>query len=156
MTVAALLAVAFPGAELDDPDESYTLTHQAVSLLDGKRREHVVSHVGVFNRHLLVGGVKYPIAGIGSVATAPEFQRRGFATFLLESVHGLLRAHGYTMAALFADDALMEGFYRHVGYIDAPGKWAWPPNLRVCPLVAHRDGGPDLREPLDLCGERPW
>ena len=49
--------------------------------LDGK----LVSQIGILDRTIQAGGRDLTVAGVGGVATHPEFHRRGFAGVLLQA-----------------------------------------------------------------------
>jgi predicted acetyltransferase len=93
------LAFTQDGEEDDDSIEwSMSSTWYALGRLEGR----LVSLIGVLNRTISVAGQSLVIAGIGGVATHPDFQRRGFAASLLQAAAGQMRRlGGYDFAMLY-------------------------------------------------------
>jgi predicted acetyltransferase len=87
-------------------------TWYVLGRLDGK----LVSQVGILERAIQAGGQTLSIAGVGGVATHPEFQRRGFAGVLLQAAAGQMRQRGgYDFAMLFCDTRMIP-YYTKRGY----------------------------------------
>ncbi len=90
-------------------------TWYALGWLGGR----LVSQLGVLNRTIYIGGQSLSIAGIGGVATHPEFQRRGFAANVLQAAaEQMRRLGGYDFAMLYCDLKLIP-YYAKSGYRQA-------------------------------------
>jgi aminoglycoside 2'-N-acetyltransferase I len=82
----------------------------------GRLGGRLVTQFGVLNRIIQVNGQKLSIAGIGGVATHPDFQRRGFAANLLQAGSDQMRRlGGYDFAMLYCDPKLIP-YYAKSGY----------------------------------------
>ena len=107
------LAFSMDG-EGDDEDTEWAMssTWFVLGRLDGR----LVSQVGVLDRTIQVGGQSLSIAGVGGVATHPEFQRRGFAEVLLQAAVEQMRQRGsYDFAMLFCEPKMIP-YYAKRGY----------------------------------------
>jgi aminoglycoside 2'-N-acetyltransferase I len=120
----------------------------------------VVSHAGIVERTVDVGGMQVRVGGVGAVATLPELQGRGLAGMAMR------RAAQFMQEDLKVDFGLLfcapknEPLYAHLGWIV----------VRV-PVVSDQPGGkrcisdvlmilPCLKQAwpagtIDLCG-LPW
>ncbi len=84
----------------------------ALGWLEGR----LVTQFGVLDRTILAGGQSLAIAGIGGVATHPDFQRRGFAGNLLQaSAEEMRRLGRYDFAMLFCATKLIP-YYAKSGF----------------------------------------
>jgi GNAT superfamily N-acetyltransferase len=82
----------------------------------GRLGGRLVSQIGLLNRTIQVSGQSLTIAGIGGVATHPDFQRRGFAAILMQAAaEQMRRLGGYDFAMLYCDPKLIP-FYAKSGY----------------------------------------
>ena len=110
------LAFCYQGEEEDDGIEwANSTTWFALGWLDGR----LVSLLGVLNRTISIGGQSLSIAGIGGVATHPEFQRRGFAAVVLQAAaEEMRRLGGYDFAMLYCNPKLIP-YYAKSGYCQA-------------------------------------
>jgi GNAT superfamily N-acetyltransferase len=92
---------AQPASSQEPPIEWAGCTLQFLGFLDGK----LVSKVGILPHTITVGGQPVRIAGIGSVATYPEFQRRGFAAQLMSAAGAYIQANpDYDFGMLFCSE----------------------------------------------------
>lgn len=114
----------------------------------GKLDGQVVSMVGVLKRKVMIGEQPVIISGVGSVATHPDFQRRGCAGLLMEQ------------AAVFMRDTLRVPFGllvcadEKLHYYD---KFGWRP--LIAPMYFDFQGGKRLFEGpvmILLLTEQPW
>ena len=112
----------------------------------GRLGGKLVSQIGIVDRTIRVGGQSLSVAGVGSVASHPEFQRRGFAGVLLKTAIGQMRQRGpqdaYDFAMLFCSNHMVpyytkRGFslvYNPV-YVLESGKWIlFADNKMILPL----------------------
>jgi predicted acetyltransferase len=72
--------------------------------------ETFASHVGVFPFVAKVNGQSLKVAGIGSVATHPEYRNRGLMRKLMAHVGKQLVTEGYDLSILWGERALYEHF----------------------------------------------
>ncbi len=80
-----------------------------------------VSHVGVVDRTITVGGQPLRIGGVGAVATAPEWRRRGYARQLMEAAAVFMRDELRVRAGLLLCGEVMEPYYSRLGWQTVPG-----------------------------------
>jgi len=103
------------GGDNESIEWAMSSTWFALGWLGGR----LVSQLGVLNRTIYIGGQSLSIAGIGGVATHPEFQRRGFAANVLQAAaEQMRRLGGYDFAMLYCDPKLIP-FYAKSGYRQA-------------------------------------
>ena len=148
----------------DDKEEDFNdwamfSTWYIMGRLDGK----LVSQIGIVDRTIRVGGQSLSVAGIGGVATHPEFRRQGFTGILMETALEQMRQRGsheaYDFAMLFCSNHMVpyytkRGFclvYNPV-YVLESGKWIlFADNKMILPL----SGKPWPEGELDVNG-RSW
>jgi predicted N-acetyltransferase YhbS len=111
-----LLSLCFPDARPDlfprqtEHDSTFRPRHGRVVEVDGA----VVGYLRIFDRRMWLRGACLRAAGIGSVATHPDYRRRGLATALLRDTLGLLRREGYHLSFLGTEVAA--AFYERLGW----------------------------------------
>jgi predicted N-acetyltransferase YhbS len=122
-----------------------------------KTEAEIVSHVGVVDRTITVAGRPLRVGGVGAVATAPAWQRRGYARQLMEAAAAFMRAELRMAAGLLICGDSRVPYYRHLGWqtvpgpllIDQPqGKVEMPTNILV--LLFSETSWP--AGTIDLCG----
>lgn len=106
------------------------------------------SHVGLLRHDVRVDGVPVPVAGLGGVITAPDFQGRGFAQILLREATAFMTGElGADFGFLFCLPRLVP-FYERLGWQTLPR-----------PVLIEQPGGvvesPAESMVLPLRG-RPW
>jgi predicted acetyltransferase len=129
----------------------------------GRLGSKLVSHIGIVDRTIRVGGQRLSIAGITGVATHPDFHRRGFTEVLLttgiEQMHKRGPQDAYDFAMLFCSN-LMISYYTKRGFCQVQnpvhilesGKWIlFEGNKMVMPL----SGKPWPEGEVDVDG-RSW
>lgn len=125
-----------------------------------RREREIVSHVGVVERTVSVEGQLIKVGGIGAVATAPPWQRRGLAQQLLDQTASFLRDQLGASFGLLICGEHRRPYYARLGWqvvagpllIDQPkGKCVMPAIIMVLPCREM------LWPPgtIDLCG-LPW
>ncbi len=111
-----LLSLCFPDARPDlfrrqtEHDSTFRRRHARVVEVDGA----VVGYLRIFDRRVWVRGARLRAAGIGSVATHPDYRRRGLATALVRDTLALLRHDGHHLSFLGAEIAAP--FYERLGW----------------------------------------
>ena len=78
-------------------------------------RERIVSCVQIFPRPVRIRGVQVPMAGIGTVFTAPAWRRRGLGEALLRRASDAMAREGALLSALFAAPARSH-WYEKLGW----------------------------------------
>ena len=73
----------------------------------------IVSHAALWPRELIVDGWRLKAAVIVSVATQPDYRRRGHAATLICDLHDTLHADGFDLAILWTG---VPDFYRKLGW----------------------------------------
>ena len=76
-----------------------------------KAGKRFAANVSVFPFVTVIEGRKLKVAGIGSVATDPDFRGKGYASRLMKHLDGRLREEGYDLSILWGFR-----FYRSFGY----------------------------------------
>lgn len=115
-----VLYLAFPDTPPDYfqkhqwADLTLEVEHTQLALVDGEVR----SVVQIFPRTMLVRGKELPLAGIGNVATHPEYQGQGLAGALLRRTLHTCRMENYALSLLFTG---IPGFYETFGYRTVSG-----------------------------------
>jgi ribosomal protein S18 acetylase RimI-like enzyme len=111
-----LLSLCFPGARPDlfrrqtEHDSTFRWRHARVVEVNGA----VVAYLRIFDRRMWLRGARLRAAGIGSVATHPDYRRRGLATALLRDTLALLRREGYHLS--FLGTEIAAPFYEGLGW----------------------------------------
>jgi predicted N-acetyltransferase YhbS len=120
----------------------------------------IVSHVGVVDRTILAGSQPVRVGGVGGVATAPAWQRRGYAQQLMRSTAAFMRDQLHMSAGLLICGDKMLPYYSRLGWqavpgplvVDQPqGKVMMPTNIMVLPFSET----PWPAGTIDLCS-LPW
>jgi predicted N-acetyltransferase YhbS len=111
-----LLSLCFPDARPDlfrrqtEHDSTFRWRHSRVVEVDGA----VVGYLRIFDRRMWLRDARLRAAGIGSVATHPDYRRRGLATALLRDTLALLHREGYHLSFLGSEVAA--AFYERLGW----------------------------------------
>jgi aminoglycoside 2'-N-acetyltransferase I len=156
-----LLAQVWPPhlrAELPWRDVHWAHADRRLLLWSEPRR--LACHVGLFERTGSWNGAGIRLAGVGGVATRPEFRRQGFASAAMRQAAQELSAVGTADCGLLFCEPQTVAFYQKLGWHSFNGKvFAQQPQGRIAfallqPLVldlklAVRSGT------LDVCG-LPW
>jgi GNAT superfamily N-acetyltransferase len=114
--VYELLSLCFPDARPDlfrrqtEHDSTFRWRHGRVVEVDGA----IASYLRIFDRRMWLRGARLRAAGIGSVATHPDYRRRGLATALLRDTLALLHREGYHLSFLGTEVAAP--FYEKLGW----------------------------------------
>jgi aminoglycoside 2'-N-acetyltransferase I len=157
--IRALLWAAFsdPDDAMTEADWEHALggTHFLLTV-DGV----LVAHASVVERELHIGARAVRTGYVEAVATAPDWQGRGFGTRLMDRVNGYIRER-FDLGALGTG---VQGFYERLGWV----VWRGPTQVRTetGPEPTPEEDGyivvlptpaiprPDITEPLS-CGWRP-
>ena len=125
-----------------------------------RTENEIVCHVGLVDRTITVGGRPVRVGGVGAVATAPAWQRRGCARQLMETAAAFMRDELHVAAGLLICGDSRVPYYGRLGWqavpgpllVDQPqGKVVLPTNIMV--LLFSETPWP--AGPIDLCG-LPW
>ena len=104
-----------------------------IGLVDGR----IVAHYGVWGYDMRIGAARLRTAGVGAVATHPDFRGRGLSSELIADCLDAMRSAGYAMTRLSG----IPNFYHKFGYVrawaenvfTAPiGEMPAPPKARLC------------------------
>lgn len=113
--VYELVDAAFPFARPElfrnqtESDSSYRFWQTRLAEVDGR----IVSHVRIFDRTMLVRGMRLRAGGIGSVATDPRYRKYGMASALLKDAIAQMERRGYHVSFLFTG---IPHFYARLGW----------------------------------------
>ncbi|MEM7626186.1 MAG: GNAT family N-acetyltransferase [Planctomycetota bacterium] len=89
----------------------YDWNASRIGLVDGR----LVTHYGVWGYDMRVGSASVRSGGIGTVATHPDFRKRGYLMQTAKASINAMRASGYDLTVLFGID----DFYERLGYVRA-------------------------------------
>ncbi len=98
----------------------------------------VISHVGIYPVDVRVGNAVLKVGGIGSVATDPHYQRKGYAGMLLEDCIRKMKGEAYDLSILWTG---IDDYYR---------KFGWENGGRECRYYLDR-GNLGLLPSLSAC-----
>ena len=113
--VRRLLCECFPpDAEAFSLRRAWNDVRPAFSVL-GRHGDQVVGQVGIIERQITCGGVPVRVAGIQSLAVAPDWRRSGLSQRLITAAMDEARRRGVPFGLLFCVPAL-EGFYARLGW----------------------------------------
>ena len=120
----------------------------------------LVSQLGLLQREIRVGGEPVQVAGVGSVATDPKWQRRGFASQVLGFAHGWMREELQVPFGLLVClpatspvyascgwQTVSDGLFHHQ---ESGRLW-----MEICVMVLCLGERQWLEGEIDLCG-LPW
>lgn len=116
-----------------DEDPAYDPSDILLAL-DGARP---VSCVQVFAKRIRLRGSAVPLGGIGSVATHPDYRKRGLALELLRGSEARMRERGMQIGLLFST---LWDFYGRLGWLKVPARQ----------LAVHCSAPPELPQGLGL------
>jgi predicted acetyltransferase len=142
--------------EEDFNDWAMSSTWYVMGRLGGR----LVSQIGIVDRTVHVGEQSLSIAGVGGVATHPQFRRRGFTDVLLQTaVEQMRQHHAYDFAMLFCSDHMVH-YYTQRGFSQVPnpvhilqsGQWILFEDHR---MVMPLSGKPWPEGEVDVNG-RSW
>jgi GNAT superfamily N-acetyltransferase len=146
---------AKPGKE-NWPSEWANPSWMILGRLDGL----LVSQLCLLKREILVGGKKVETAGVGGVATHPDWQRKGFAKQLMHYTETILRNELQCPFALLLCDGMPCSIYRNAGWKDAAeyivyreDRISYPFKTNVMVFETSKSTFPQGE--IDLCG-LPW
>ena len=109
--------LAFTEEDGDETDDGIQWIEESNYHVLGYVGGRLVSHIILSNQHILAGSQSLSIAGVGGVATHPDWRRRGFAFRLLKAAEDLMRSEGcYDFGMLFCDPEMIP-YYASCGYI---------------------------------------
>jgi predicted acetyltransferase len=155
-----LEAVWPPHAVEKLPWADVVFAHADLRVLVQDETQGVVCHVGIYRREVKWNGRKLRAGGIGGVATAADFRRRGYASIALNAAIQTLKDEGATDFALLFCEPHDAPFYTGRGWKPFEGEiYADQPGGRVrftalAPYVYDIRPAPQ-RGTIDLCG-LPW
>ncbi len=88
---------------------NYDWKSSRIGILGGK----VVTHFGVYDYSMRVGGARLRVAGVGMVATLPRYRKRGFMAKTVREGLAAMEEGGYELTFLSG----IKGFYGRFGYV---------------------------------------
>lgn len=112
-----LLELAFGEREIFAAYLSFDPLYRPEDILLAVCGDLPVACVQIFTKRIWLRGTELKLGGIGSVATHPEFRRRGLASELLQRAEAEMRARDMHLALLFS--GRLE-FYERRGWLALP------------------------------------
>jgi predicted N-acetyltransferase YhbS len=160
--VRRLLCECFPAdVEAFSVRRAWNDVRPAFSVL-GRHGDKLLGHVGIIERRITCGSVPVHIAGIQSLAVAPDWRRSGLSQRLMTAAMQEAQRRGVPSGLLFCVPAL-EGFYGRLGWRridravtmrDAAGRTVPLTAKNIC-MELPLAGEPLPLGPIDLEG-RDW
>jgi predicted N-acetyltransferase YhbS len=95
----------------------------------GAINDHLVTHFGVWNYQMRVGGARLRSGGIGYVATHGDHRKQGLMAQTIPHSLKQMRALGYDFSLLFG----IHDFYSRFGYVRAWNEASWIIRLEQLP-----------------------
>lgn len=116
-----------------------------------KQRHQILAHVHLTRRAIHFGELRFPVSGIWSLATLPEFRGQGFGQALLKVVDQLMREDGSALGML---KTRIPHFFRSSGWAVCGRHCTATASTRdlLAQISSHRARRDKLR-PLTI---RPW
>jgi predicted N-acetyltransferase YhbS len=106
----------------------------------------LVGHFGVYDLSLRFGGAVLRVAGVGAVATHPDWRGQGLMKELAAAAVDGLDAAGYDASLLYG----IPGFYHRFGYVTAWPDMEWRVETKELPTGALPAGAlPELEQIVD-------
>ena len=92
--------------------------------------EEIVTHYGVWDYQMRIGGARVRTGGIGAVATSGDYRKLGLMAQTAQASIAAMRARGYDFTLLFGID----NFYGKLGYVRAWPEITYTVNVADLPL----------------------
>jgi GNAT superfamily N-acetyltransferase len=158
--IDALDQLAFSSDGHDDPEfnsiEWASHEWNALGQMDGE----LVSQLCLLKREITVGGERVWVAGIGGVATHPQWQKRGLASQLMRATQEYIRQEMDVPFGLLICADGTRPFYEKLSWQTVADELIFIQNgkrktLKTCVMVLNIAGKPFPQGIIDLCG-LPW
>jgi predicted acetyltransferase len=142
--------------EFDSIDWSTPHEWNALGWLDGE----LVSQLCLLKREIIVGGEKVWVAGIGGVATHPQWQRKGLASQLMRATADFIRQKMDVLFGLLICAEETRSFYEKLGWQKVADELIFIQNnarktLKTCVMILKITADPFPGGMIDLRG-LPW
>ncbi len=109
----------------------------------------VASHVGIFPAQVAIREVSLKVAGIGGVATHPDYRKRGYAYLLLQDCLRKMERENFDLSILWTG---IPDFYRPLGWENAGHENAYfldKGNISLLPLLNNAELQEGYEDHLD-------
>lgn len=159
--IEALDKLAFADDGIDDDPEFASIQWSEPDWMGlGFLNSQLVTQVCLPKREIAVGGEKVWVAGIGGMATHPDFQRKGYGLALLKAAEIFMRDELRVPFGLLICDVSVRPFYE-------PARWQFVADalyyeqdnqrriLNTCVMILSIMDRNWLSGEIDLCG-LPW
>jgi GNAT superfamily N-acetyltransferase len=160
-TIGQIAKLAFADEQHDDPefnsiDWSAHIEYMALGCMDGEP----VTILGLLRRKILVGAKPVWVVGVGGVATHPNWQKRGFASAILQTSEKFMRERMNSAFGLLVCADERRSFYGRNGwklvadetfYTQDGQRRPLKTSVMILPLTEQNW----LAGEIDLCG-LPW
>lgn len=159
--INALDSLAFSGVDQnEEPDFAGVewASHDWMEL--GFAGNQLVSQLCLLKREIRIGETSTWVAGIGGLATAPQWQKQGFAHQLLQQAKDFMKIQmGVPFGLLICSDA-MQHYYAKNGWKKVAQSLNYIQSddhrtLHTCVMVLPLTGQAWPKGEIDLCGA-PW
>jgi GNAT superfamily N-acetyltransferase len=145
-----------PDPQFDSIDWSSPHEWNALGWLEGE----LVSQLCILKREILVGGERVWVAGIGGVATHPQWQRKGLASQLMRATADFIRQKLDVPFGLLVCADETRPFYEKAGWYQVADELVFIQDgarrtLKTCVMVMNFAEKAFSQGIIDLCG-LPW
>ncbi|NOU62479.1 GNAT family N-acetyltransferase [Paenibacillus sp. LMG 31461] len=98
-----------------DYDNAYSTDTTWIAVVDGV----IAAAIQLFTFRIRFGSLELKLGGIGSVATLPDYRKRGLAQRILRRQSEFMKQNGYDLSLLNTN---IQSFYEQVGWFSYPKK----------------------------------
>jgi len=153
--------LAIAEVQNDDPEfNSIDWSSPLDCMALGYRGGELVTLLGLLRREILVGGEPIGVVGVGGVATHPHWQKRGFASALLQAARKYMREKMNASFGLLVCADERRPFYERLGWQRVAPELFFTQNaqrrsLKACVMILPLTEQRWRAGEIDLCG-LPW
>jgi predicted acetyltransferase len=158
--IEALDHLAFSGEAHTDPEFASIEWGSPDWMSLGFMNEELVTQFSLLKREILVGGQPVSVAGVGGVATHPQWLRRGLASTLLRAAESFMRDEIRVPFGLLICADETQPVYARCGWRTVAKSLLFVQNnlrrrLETCVMILPLADQPWPGGEIDLCG-LPW
>lgn len=158
--IDALDHLAFSDQPQNDPEMKNIIWATPDWMVLGFLEHELVSQFCLHQREITVGEESIPVAGVGGVATHPDWQKRGFASQLLRASVDFLQIKMKAVFGLLVCDDQIQPVYARCGWRTVARSLVFIQDqqlrsLPACVMILELTNRPWPSGEINLCGA-PW